>query len=134
MRGVVARALGALGVLFMLFDGTIHILRIPAVAAAFARLGFPLSLAPTLGIIEIVGVIVYLIPRTSLLGAVLLTGYLGGATATQVRIGADPFSTIFPSLIAALLWGSLLLRHQGLRSMGRGTSVDLAATGGAPQQ
>src|SRR6266516_5763569 len=82
------RVLSALGALFLLFDGVIHVLKITPVVEAFAQLGYPLGVAVTLGIIEIVCVILYLIPRTSVLGAILLTGYLVGAVATQIRGGA----------------------------------------------
>ena len=74
-------------------------------AEAFARLGFPLSLSVELGIIELVCLALYVIPRTSILGAILLTGYLGGAVATHLRVGDPLFDTIFPILIGALVWG-----------------------------
>src|ERR1700720_4399416 len=87
------RILSGLGVLFMLFDAIIHTMRPAPVVQAFTQLGFPLSSALPLGIIELLCVGLYVIPRTSAFGAILLTGYLGGAIATQVRIGAPLFST-----------------------------------------
>jgi hypothetical protein len=112
------RILSALGVLFMLFDGIIHILKITPVVEAFAQLGYPLGTARALGVIELICVALYLLPRTSVLGAVLLTGYLGGAIATQVRIGASLFSTtLFPIYVALFLWGGLYLRDERVRSL-----------------
>src|SRR5438105_807186 len=112
------RVLSALGALFLLFDGVIHILKITPVVEAFAQLGYPLGTAVTLGVIEVISVVLYLIPRTSVLGAVVLTGYLGGAIATQARVGAPLFSTtLFPVYVALLLWGGLYLRDDILRSV-----------------
>src|SRR2546430_17488006 len=82
----------ALAAIFLLFDGVIHILRIAPVVEAFAQLGYPLGTALPLGVIEVICVVLYLVPRTSVLGALLLTGYLGGAIATQLRVGAPLFS------------------------------------------
>ncbi len=72
------RILGALPVLFMLFDSVIKVIQIDPVVEAFTRLGYPVSLAPVIGILALACVVVYVIPRTSVLGAILLTGYLGG--------------------------------------------------------
>lgn len=112
------RILSGLGALFMAFDGTIHVLRIAPVVEAFGQLGYPLGVSATLGFIELICVAVYLLPRTSVLGAVLLTGYLGGAIATQVRVGAPLFSTtLFPVYVALLLWGGLYLRDERVSSL-----------------
>lgn len=112
------RVLSGLGALFMLFDGVIHILRITPVVDAFAQLGFPLGASRALGVIEIVCVAIYLLPATSVLGAILLTGYLGGAIATQVRVGAPLFSTtLFPIYVALFLWGGLYFRDERVRSL-----------------
>ncbi|HEY3115082.1 MAG TPA: DoxX family protein [Gemmatimonadaceae bacterium] len=112
------RVLSALGALFLLFDGVIHVLKITPVVEAFAQLGYPLGVSVTLGIIEIICVILYLIPRTSVLGAILLTGYLGGAVAAQVRVGAPLFSTtLFPVYVALLIWGGLYLRDDAARAL-----------------
>jgi hypothetical protein len=112
------RVLSGLGVLFMIFDGTIHLMKIAPVVEGFAKLGYPVDVARPLGAIELICVLLYLIPRTSILGAILLTGYLGGAIAAQVRVGAPLFSTIlFPIYIALLLWGGLYLRDDRLRGL-----------------
>jgi hypothetical protein len=112
------RVLSGLGALFMLFDGVIHILKITPVVDAFALLGFPLSASRALGVIELICVAIYLLPSTSVLGAILLTGYLGGAIATQVRVGAPLFSTtLFPVYVALFLWGGLYFRDERVRSL-----------------
>jgi hypothetical protein len=112
------RILSGLSVAFMLFDATIHILRPAPVVAGFTALGFPLSVAVPIGVIELVCIILYVIPRTSVLGAIFLTGYLGGAIATQVRIGAPMFSTtLFPIYVALFLWGGLYFRDPRVRAL-----------------
>jgi hypothetical protein len=112
------RILSGLAALFMIFDGVIHVLKISPVVEGFAQLGFPLSVAVPLGIVEVVCVALYLYPRTSVLGAILLTGYLGGAIATQVRVAAPLLSTtLFPVYIALLVWGGLYLRDDRVRAM-----------------
>lgn len=110
--------LSTLGAMFMLFDAVLHVLVITPVVIAFNQLGYPLSVSRTLGLIELACAILYLIPRTAVLGAVLLTGYLGGAIATQVRVGAPLLSTgLFPIYVALFLWGGLYLRDARLRSV-----------------
>lgn len=84
----------------------------PQANEGLAHLGWNSEVMPVLGVIEIIGTILYLIPRTSLFGAVLLAGYLGGATATHVRVG-DPFFA--PVVIGVLLWTGLWLRESRLR-------------------
>ena len=79
------RILSALAVLFLLFDGLIKLTKIAPVAESFDHLGYPVSIAFGIGILELVCVAAYVIPRTSILGAILLTGFLGGATASQVN-------------------------------------------------
>lgn len=113
-----ARTLSTLAVLFLLFDVVIHFMRPAPVVAGFAQLGYPLSLAVPLAIIELVCLVLYVIPRTSVFGAVLLTGYLGGAIASNLRIGAPLFSTVlFPIYVALFLWGGLYLRDAALRAV-----------------
>jgi hypothetical protein len=91
---------------------------IPPVVESFNQLGYPVDLAVTLGIIELICLITYVIPRTSVLGAILLTGYLGGAVAIQLRIGAPLFSTaLFPIYIGILVWEGLYLRDDRLRAL-----------------
>lgn len=111
------RTLSALVVVFMVFDGVIHIAKPAPVVDAFAQLGFPLRLSIGIGIVELICTALYAVPRTAVLGALLLTGYLGGAIATQLRAGAAWFPTIFPLIIAALLWGGLALRDARVRAL-----------------
>lgn len=111
------RILTILAALFMLLDGVMKIVKPPQVLEANARLAFPLSALSGIGIALIVCTLIYLIPRTSILGAVLLTGYLGGAVAINVRAGSGWFETIFPVLFAALVWAGLWLRDRRLRNL-----------------
>jgi len=108
------RIISALPVLMLLFSGVMKLAKPTPVVQEFARLGYPGSVVLGIGILEIVCTVVYLIPRTSVLGAILLTGYLGGATATHVRIG-DPF--IFPVVFGVLVWLGLFLRDDRLRAL-----------------
>src|SRR5216117_4392217 len=106
MRSWAGIILSAIPVLFVLFDGAIHLMVIPPVVQAFTQLGYPVSTSRALGVIELVCIVLYLMPRTSVLGAILLTGYLGGAVATQVRVGAPLLSTtLFPIYVALFVWG-----------------------------
>ena len=111
------RALSGLSILFFLLDAVSHLLMPAQVVDAFNRLNFPLSLGPALGVIVIVCVIVYAIPRTAILGAILLTGYLGGAVATHVRARDPIFDTIFPIIFGVLIWGGVYLRNSQLRAL-----------------
>ncbi|MBY0495069.1 MAG: DoxX family protein [Cyanobacteria bacterium] len=108
--------LTALPVMFLIFDSVIKFSGMPIVSQSMTELGYPVDAALTIGLIEIVCLALYVVPRTSVLGAVLLTGYLGGAIATHVRVGNPLFShVLFPTYIAALLWAGLFLREQRLR-------------------
>lgn len=107
------RILTALVVAFMIFDLVGKMLVIQPVIDAQTHLGFPVELSMTLGLIEIACLVLYVIPPTTLVGALLLTAYLGGATAIQVRVG-DPF--YFPVLMGLLLWLGLLLRDPRLHA------------------
>jgi hypothetical protein len=112
------RIISALPVLFLLFDGVIHLTRIAPVVDSFNQLGYPIVLALGLGIIELVCVVLYVVPPTSVLGAILLTGYLGGAVASNLRIGAPLFSNaLFPVYVGVLLWAGLYLRSNRLRAL-----------------
>jgi len=112
------RILSGVAVLFLLFDGVIKVMVIAPVVESMVRLGWPVRLAPVLGILELLLIAVYLIPRTSILGAILLTGYLGGAVATHVRIGDPLFiNALFPTYVAVLLWGGLFLRDDRVRTL-----------------
>ena len=89
-----------------------------AVTETFVQLGWPVSLAKGIGILELTCLVVYIVPPTAVLGALLLTGYLGGAVATHVRIGNPLFShTLFPVYIGLLLWGALFLRDARVRAL-----------------
>jgi DoxX-like protein len=112
------RILTALPVLFLLFDIVIHFMKPAVVVTGFEQLGWSASLSVPLAIIELVCLVLYLIPRTSVLGAVLLTGYLGGAVATNLRVGAPMFTNIlFPVYVGLFLWGGLYLRDARVREV-----------------
>ncbi len=112
------RIVSALPVLFLLFDSVIKLMNIAPVTESFQKLGYRPSIAIGIGLLELACVVVYLIPRTSLHGAILLTGYLGGAIATHLRVGDPLFShVLFPTYVAALLWTGLLLRNARLRAL-----------------
>jgi len=108
------RILSALPVLMLLFSGVMKLVKPAAVLEGFVGLGFPESFALGIGIVEIACAVLYVIPRTSVLGAILLTGYLGGATATHVRIGEPIF---IPIVLGVLVWGGLYLRDERLRAL-----------------
>src|SRR4051794_33525816 len=97
------RFLTAIAVLFLLFDGLGKVMKIAPVMEACAPLEIPAHVIPGLGIVLISATLVYAFPPTSVLGAIVLTGYLGGATWTHVRLGGPAFPILFPSLVAALL-------------------------------
>jgi len=108
------RVLSALPVLMLAFSAVLKFAKPPAVMEGFTHLGYPASLALALGILELGCAILYAIPRTTVLGAILMTAYLGGATATHVRIG-EPF--YIPVLLGVLVWGGLFLRDVRLRAL-----------------
>jgi len=109
------RIVNALVFLFMLFDGGIKVLRMAPAVEGTARLGYPTSLVLPIGVVALVCTLLYAIPRTSILGAVLLTGYLGGATATQVRV-QDPWF-FFPVAIGVMVWAGPFLMDERLRAL-----------------
>jgi DoxX-like protein len=109
------RIISAVIVLFLLFDGGVKVMRLAPAVDATVRLGYPARLLLAIGIAELTCAILYVIPRTSILGAILLTGYLGGATATQVRL-EDPWF-FFPIVIGVLVWLGLYLRDERLREL-----------------
>ncbi len=111
----VGRVISGLMIVFMLFDAGIKILKLPAAVEGTVRLGYPASTVLPIGVIALVCVLLYAIPRTSILGAILLTGYLGGATATQVRVQDAWY--IFPPVLGALIWAGLYLRDERLRTL-----------------
>ncbi len=111
------RVLGGVPVLFLLMDSTMKLIHVAAVTEASARIGFPDQLSRPLGLILLACTTLYLVPRTAVLGAVLLTGYLGGAVAIHARIG-DPLLShiLFPVYVGVMLWGSLFLRDARVRA------------------
>jgi hypothetical protein len=113
----VARGITILVVLFMLFDVFGKFARPVQVVDAFARQGTPIGLAPLIGSLLLVLAILYALPRTSVLGAVLLTGYFGGACAVNLRAGFAPFEVLFPVLFGALVWTPLYLLDPDVRDL-----------------
>ena len=114
------RIISALAVLFLTFDVTIKVLRLQFAVNGTVQLGFPASSVLPLGLIELVCLVLYLVPRTSVMGAILWTGYLGGAIATHSRLGNPMFShVLFPLYVAAFLWGGLWLRDPRARAIFR---------------
>jgi hypothetical protein len=112
------RILSGIAVLFLLWDATMKVMQVPMAVEGTVKLGYPAGVLLPLGIIQLICLALYLIPRTSVLGAILWTGYLGGAVATHVRMGDPLFSHIlFPTYVAALLWGGLWLRDATLRML-----------------
>ena len=112
------RVLSALAVMFLLFDSVLKVLKLPAAVEGTVQLGYPEHVIVGIGIIELVCLALYVIPPTSVLGAILFTGYLGGAIATHVRLGNPLFTHIlFPIYVAALIWGGLFLRDVRLRAL-----------------
>jgi hypothetical protein len=112
------RVLTGIGVLFLVMDTMFKLVASQMAAEATAQLGFPPHLIPIIGGIEAILLVLYLIPRTSVFGALLWTGYLGGAVATHFRIGNPLFThQLFPIYIATLLWLGLWLRDRRLRAV-----------------
>jgi len=115
------RIVTGLAALFMLVDGIMKIVKPAAVLDANAKLGYPVATLSGIGLALITCTVIYVIPRTSIFGAILLTGYLGGAVASQVRAGSSWFELVFPILFAVLVWGGLWLRDHRLRSILKST-------------
>jgi len=103
--------------LFLLLDGVMKLFKPRFVVEATMQLGYQESVILPIGIILVICTVLYLIPITSVLGAILLTGYLGGAVATHVRAGQGSFPVIFPVIIGALIWGGLYFRDRRLRNL-----------------
>jgi hypothetical protein len=112
------RIISALVVLFMVFDTVIKVLRLTPAVEGTLSLGYPVSVVFPLGIVVLVCVLFYVIPQSSVLGAILLTAYLGGAVATHVRVGNPLFShVLFPTYVGVLAWLGLFLRDERLRDL-----------------
>ncbi len=112
-----SRIVGGLPALFLLLDGAMKLVKPAVVVDATVKLGYPESTIIPIGLVLIVCTILYLIPPTAVLGAILLTGYLGGAIATHVRVGESLFSIIFPVIFGVMLWLALYLNDPRLRAL-----------------
>jgi|SRR5262245_19357342 len=111
------RIISALPALFLLVDGAMKLAKPEVVVKTTVELGYAEAVILPLGIVLLACTILYVIPRTAVLGAILLTGYLGGAVATHVRAGHGPFEIFFPVVMGALLWIGLVLRDDRLRTL-----------------
>ncbi len=111
------RIISALPILFLLVDGVIKLVKPPVVVVTTVQLGYPESVILPLGIVLLISTVLYLIPRTAVLGAISLTGYLGGAVATHVRVSAGMFPVLFPVIFGVLIWLGLYLRDERLRAL-----------------
>jgi hypothetical protein len=111
------RIITALLVLFLIFDGVTKVMKVQQVVDATVQVGFPESTIVGIGAALLVSTALYVIPQTSVLGAILLTGYLGGATATNVRIGGPAFNLSFPVIFGVLVWLGLYLREKRLQAL-----------------
>lgn len=114
------RVVSGLVIVFLLFDGAIKLVPWPVVTETMDRMGYGSSetLARSLGLITLVCTVLYAVPPTSILGAILLTGYLGGAIASHVRIGSPLFShVLFGFYLGLMVWGGLWLRDRHLRAL-----------------
>jgi hypothetical protein len=106
--------------LFLAFDTIVKLLGLSQAVDATVQLGYAASAVTTIGLIQAFCLVLYLIPRTSVLGAILLTGYLGGAVATHVRAGSELFGfVLFPVYVGVLMWGALFLRDTRVRALVR---------------
>lgn len=101
----------------LLLDAAGKLAKPAQVVEATIKLGYPENVIFPIGIILLICVIIYLIPKTSVLGAILLTGYLGGAVATHVRAGGSLFEILFPAIFGALIWGGIYLRDERIRAL-----------------
>jgi DoxX-like family len=117
-RRACGRIISALVVLFLIFDGVTKVMKVNAVMEATARLGFPANLIVGIGVVLLACTAIYVIPRTSILGAILLTGYLGGAAVTNLRAGSSLFGeTLFPVYFGVFVWAGLYLRDERLHAL-----------------
>jgi hypothetical protein len=112
------RIVSGLAAAFMAMDGMVKVLQLPVAVEGTIKLGYPPGIVLRLGLIQVAMLALYLIPRTAVLGAILWTGYLGGAIATHVRLGNPLFSHVLsPAYVAAFIWCGLWLRDTRLRAM-----------------
>jgi len=113
----IGRIVSGLPALFLLVDGVMKLFKPAVVVEATLNLGYPESTIIPIGVVLVICTILYLIPATSVLGAILLTGYLGGAVATHVRAGESLFSIVFAVIFGVLIWLGLYLRDPRLRAL-----------------
>jgi uncharacterized membrane protein YphA (DoxX/SURF4 family) len=112
------RIMSGLVIAFLLLDGVMKLVPLDIVVVTSEQLGIPASLARTLGVLTLVCTVLYAIPRTSVLGAILLTGYLGGAIYTHLRVGSPIFThLLFGVYLGLMIWGGLYLRDERLRAL-----------------
>jgi len=110
--------MSGIAILFLLVDSIGKLIPLAPVVEGSLQLGYPESTIRVIGIILMICVIAYAVPRTSVLGAILLTGYLGGAVATHLRVGSPPLThTLFPIYVGVLIWGGLMLRENRLKGL-----------------
>ena len=115
---LVGRVLSALAVLFLGFDAAIKLVQLPVVGETLAELGYPSELGLTIGIVELVCLVLYAVPRTAVLGAILLTAVFGGGIASHIRIASPLFTHIlFGVYLGLFVWGGLYLRSARLRDL-----------------
>lgn len=114
---VVSYVLSAVAVLFLLLDAVMKVVSAGPSVETSAQLGFTAATVPLIGWVLLICTVAYCVPRTAVLGAVLLTGYLGGAVTAQLRVEAPLFNLVFPIILGALLWVGLWLRHPGVRAL-----------------
>jgi hypothetical protein len=103
--------------LFLIFGGVMSLVNPPAAGEGLAKYGYAENVGVPLGAVLLISTLLYLFPRTAVLGAILLTGYLGGAVATHVRAGEGAFFILFPVAFGAVIWLGLVLREPRLRSL-----------------
>ena len=113
----VGRIISAIASLFLLVDSVMKLFKPPVVVKATLQLGYPESAIVGIGATLLVCTLLYIVPRTSTIGAVLLTGYLGGAVASNVRAGMPLFNAVFPMIIGGLAWGGLWFRDLRVRNL-----------------
>ena len=117
-RSIAGYVLTGLVAAFLTFDTVMKLLQLAPAVQGTTELGYPAGTVVVIGAIELVCLVLYLIPPTSVLGALVLTGYLGGAIATHVRVGSPlPTHTLFPIYVALMVWGGLYLRESRLREL-----------------
>jgi hypothetical protein len=114
----IGRVMSGLVIAFMLLDGAMKLVPLDVVVTTSEQMGIPGSLARMLGILGLICTVLYAVPRTSIIGAILLTGYLGGAIASHLRLGDPIFThTLFGLYLGLLVWGGLYLRDDRLRAL-----------------